>query len=296
MIAKPEVQNNHPCSGNCDCSNLQPLFRGGETTHFTGKSNTYHVETYRSGKGRFTELSQYSGVKDVVTGLYLPVHHTRDRKISIERMEKSLSYPRTILELIKYQDGLVGFGIFTRLLISSPEKFTSEPVIHSTRAILSEHEGQGLGTHILERAVQLHQEESHKPLRWGALMTQNPLSVFTLEKVPSVDEIYPFAKRYNANRWAQFIMLGVHQAVLMNSLGINTVTGVSKGELSGLGMNETWRPRPDQGRVWEIYQEMISPTPYGLDMNREAGDVVYVIFGLKKPKSVIVEVPSTKAA
>lgn len=295
MIAKPDYDNNHPCAEGCGCSNITPLFPRGEITHFTGKDKTYNIETYRSGTGRFTDLSEYSGLTDTITGLYLPVHPFRDRKISTERMQRTLHHPRTILELIRYQNTLVGFGIFPRLLISHGVSSYREPVINSTRAILPEHEGQGLGTHLLERAINLHQDENPK-LRWGILMTQNPLSVFTLEKIPSIELIYPFKERFNAKRWAQTVMLGGHQAIYMNSLGINTITGVSKGELRGFGMNETWRPRPDQGRVWEIYEEMISPAPDGLEMNREAGDVVYVLFRFGKLNGASLFLPSTQAA
>lgn len=261
----------------------------GVKTLFEGKTKKYTVETYITPNGgSFTNMPECSDLVDIVTGLYLSVYPDRDRAISIERMKKSLSYPRTIIELVTHQNIPVGFGIFPRLLIDLPGG-RREPVIYSTRAFEEDHEGEGLGTHVLSKAIRLHQEETlkgHRLIRFGVLMTQNPLSVYTLEKGDDVEENWPFGGFYNRNtedaEEAQSIMLGVHAKVRMSSESINTYTGVSKGELSEIGENDTWKPSRGHTRVFEIYQTMIR----GLEMNRERGDVVYVTFRLKRPNLV----------
>lgn len=258
------------------------LFERRGVVAFQGKTKNYCIETQMTPNGHvFTDTPEYSGLVEVVTNLYLAVYANRDRDISIERMRKSLSHPRTILELATYKGNPVGFGIFPRLIISG------EQVLYSTRAFKEDHEGEGLGTHVLSEAIRLHQGESakaHRSLRWGALMTQNPLSVLTLRKLDLIELIYPFDALYGGkNRQAQSLLLGIHKAVYMSSRGIDTITGVSKGELSEIGMNETYRPSREHTRAWEIFQKMISPAPDGFGMNREAGDVVYVLFKFKKP-------------
>lgn len=258
-------------------------FIGTTVSSFDGKTKTYEIVTLRSGNNRNGFLDRdCTALLDTVTDLYFRVYPDRDRVISADRMKHSLSHPRTILTLVKHKDVPVGYGIFPRLNIEIRPRVT-ESVLYSSRAFLPEHTGGGIGTHVLDEAIRMHREEltrSHRQLRWGALMTQTPLSPLTLEKVPDIENIYPFRERFNTNRDAQVLLLGVHKAVFMHSQGIDTATGVSRGELREIGMNDTWRPRSDQGRVWEIYQEMVSPPPKGLRMNREAGDVVYVLFRL----------------
>ncbi len=276
---------------------VRPLFAGGVVTFFKGKTNEYCVETYTTPNGNgFTSMSEYSDLVEAVTALYLGVYSNRDKDISIERMKRSLSHPRTILELVTHQGIPVGFGIFPRLLIEVGEPPYREPVIYSTRAFEKDYEGDGLGTHVLDRAIQLHQEQSlkgHRLVRYGALMSQNPLSVYTLEGLDYVEQIWPFGERYEKNTTPQSIMLGIHHKVRMSSLSINTQTGVSEGELSEIGENNTWRPSREPKRVWDIHQEMVHRPPDGLGMNREAGDVVYVTYRFKKPNVVSLPVIQT---
>lgn len=286
---------------------LSTLFGRGKVMTFQGKTNFYPIEIYRSGNQTpFTRMPEYSGLIDVTTDLYLGIYPTRKRGISIDRMRRSLSHPRTILMLARDGDTPVGFGIFPRLL------FGGDSVLYSSRGFLPDHEGQGLGTHFLDTAIQLHQQESYRFIRYGVLMTQNWLSVVTLRKLQRsgmIGKILPFDERYDkkeddkyVNREAQYTVLGVHREVYLNSLGINTGTGVSKGELVELGMNEASRPSREDTEAWKIHQQMVSPPyePYnGLDMNREGGDVVYVTFELKKSNggsSVVQEAPLDEVA
>lgn len=263
---------------------------------FQGKTNIYAVETYYSGRSnRFTAMPEDSDLVGTVTGLYLAVYPNRDREISIDRMRRGLSHPRTILMLAKHQGIPVGFGIFPRLPIDG------EPVLYSSRAFMPEHEGQGLGTHFLDKAISLHQEivtGMHRSLRWGVLMTQSAFSILTLKRLQElgrIGKIYPLDEPYDRNRDAQSVLLGVHKEVLMYSQSIDTRTGVSISELGELGMNEAYRPRREHQEAFEIHQRMVSAPP-GWGMNRERGDVVYVTFELKKPNGTATEKPSTKIA
>lgn len=262
-------------------SSTRPLFKGGVVVDVPGKTKDYTIETHHSKGGNrlaFTNMPEYSGLVDTLTNLYLDVYPNRNRKISIERMKKTLSHPRTIVMLARHEGIPVGFGVFPKLLIYG------DPVIYSSRAFKRRHESQGLGTYILREAIEEHRRESlraHRSLRWVAFMTQNPYSELTAEKLPDIEENYPFGKRYNKSAEATWYMLGVHHQVYLSSLGIDTVTGVSRGELREIGINERGRPDRKHKRAWEIYQEMVSPPPEGLGMNREAGDVVYVLMKLK---------------
>lgn len=248
-------------------------------TTFQGKDNVYTVETYNSGALRngFMGVPEYRCVVDDVKGAYLRTYIDRDVDMSIGRVEKILSHPRTILELVKHEGIVVGFGAFPRLFIEGDQ------VLYSSRAFESEHERQGGGVYVLDRAIELHNEElakSHNRLRSGALMTQNPASIVSLQRAQRAKDIHPFLRlggRYERNSKPQRIMLAVHNWAMMNSRSINTLTGVSKGEVWEVGMNENFRP--DKGSsTWEIYQEMVAASPEGLEMNREAGDVVYITY------------------
>lgn len=256
------------------------LFPGGVSTVFQGRTKEYCIETYSTTNGHsFTDMSEYSGLIDTVTDLYLSIYPNRDRNISIERMKKSLSYPRTIVMLARYEEQSVGFGIFPRMLI------TGEPVLYSTRAFQKEHEREHMGSHTLSKAIRIHQEESqkgHRVMRYGVLMTQNAYSVTSLARIPCIDRVLPFkGERYSKYPQAKYYMLRVHSEVMLNSRTIETDTGVSRGELSELGMNEV-RPDRSEEAAWAIHQEMVLPYPEGLNMNREGGDVVYVTFEINR--------------
>ncbi len=250
---------------------------------FQGKTRSYLMEIHNSGKGNnFMDMPEYSGLVGTVTDLYLGVYPCRDRDLSIDRMRSSLSHPRTILMLARHEGIPVGFGIFPRLSIDG------EPILYSTRAFMPDHEGQGLGTHSLDRAIQLHQEiltKMHRSLRWGVLMTQNAFSIVTLKRLQALGRIgviYPLDELYDRDRDAQSVLLAVHREVYMHSLSIDTLTGVSRGELRELGMNDAYRPNRDNQEAWSIHQRMVSSPPDGWDMNRERGDVVYITFEIPR--------------
>lgn len=248
-------------------------------TTFQGRDKTYIVEAYNSGALRngFMGVPEYRCLVETGIEVYLQTYPDRNKEMSIERVKKILSHPRTILELLKHEDIAVGLGVFPRLFIEGDHG------LYSSRAIVAEHERQGGGVYILDRAMELHNEElarSHNRLRWGALMTQNPASIVSLQRAPKVKDIHPFLRldgRYEPNSKAQRIMLAVHNWAMMNSRSINTLTGVSKSELWEVGMNENYRPDRESS-TWEIYQEMVGASPEGLEMNREGGDVVYVTY------------------
>ncbi len=254
----------------------------GEVTSFQGKSTTYTVETYKSDRIKgFTQMPDYNELVEVVTDLYLNRYPQRGREPSIDRVRRSMSHPRTILLLARQQGVPIGFGIFSRLYLSR------EPILYASPVFQEDQEDEGLEMEVLNKAIQLHEEDvatSYRFIRFGVLTTQNPFLVGRLEQLPAIETIFPFHQRYNKNPEAQKIMLEVHRKVMINSQSIYTETGVSKGELLEIEINETYRPRRVNKRIWEIYQEMVSPPP-GLDMNRERGDVVYITFKLKRPQS-----------
>lgn len=258
---------------------------------FQGKTRLYRVETYRSGTNRsgFLGVPEYERLVEIIRDSYLNTYPTRDRDISIRRVERSLSHPRTILELALYEGIPIGYGIFPRLRIETNDP-EPESVLYSSRAFQEEHEGEGLGTHFLSEAIRLHQEERvqlHKPLlKWGALMTQNAYSIrslIKLQRLGIIGKIRPFDEIFERDPKSQSLLLGVHQQAFVGSLGIDTITGVSRGELRELGMNEAYKPSREDVGAWEIHQKMVLHPPHGLGMNRDAGDVVYVLYDIPRP-------------
>lgn len=263
----------------------EPLFSGGISTAFNGKTKAYTVETYRSGSEHgftrktgehiYQEIPEHSGLVATIGNLYREVYPGRFRRnpeLTLERVSKSLSNPRTILELVRYQGVPIGYGIFPRLLIGIDE----EPVLYSSRAFTTEHEGEGLGTHVLERAIRLHKAEgarARRPLRYGMLMTQNWYSLVTLEKLKEkglIEKIQPFDEPLNKR-----LLYGVHSLVFISSSAIEE-TGLSRGELVEVGPNETVAaPRYDT-RAYVFYEKMTQRPPRGSGVNTNAGDVQYV--------------------
>lgn len=281
-----------------------PLFEGGEVSFFQGKTRDYIVEVHRSGsngKG-FLDVPQYAAMGEAVEDKYLDVYPTRNPDRALARVRKSLSYPRTMLMLISHEGKLVGYGVFSRLAFGT----SSELVMTSSRALKDE--GEGLGSMMLDKAVKLHNAElvrSHRWIRWIELVTQNPVSEFTLEKLAIVKDTYPIGKPtvvageadptmerprnfYNRHPAAQLVMVRCANLEFQfwDSTGMDYITGVSKSELSGLGMNEaTARPseyRPNT-RLQQIYQMFVRSYPDGLDINRERGDGLHITAEIVRP-------------
>lgn len=260
---------------------------GPRISSYQGRNNLYTTETYNSGNARngFMGIPEAANLVTDARDVYLQTYPSRDRQMSIERVERNLSHPRIFLTLIKHEDILVGIGIFPRLFIDG------DSVLYSSRAIVPEHEREGLGPYILDLAMQYHDEElakSHTRLRYGVLFTQNPASVVSLQRAPRADNIFPFlhkeagdkfAGRYRIGSKEQRIMNAVYNISSMYSTGITNLTGVSKRELWEVGMNENFRPDRESS-TWPIYLEMVGAVPEGLEMNREAGDVVYVTYAI----------------
>ncbi len=275
------------------------------TTSFTGKSRGgYEIETYKSGievcfvrkidNNGYLTIPGCAGLVKVVRDLYIAVYPERARRnpdLTITRMMRSLSYPRTVLELVKYQGIPVGYGIFPRLDIDG------EPVLYSSRALIAEHEREGLGTHILERAISFHRRATvigHKQLLEGMLMTQNWQSIRSLEHLQErgiVDKIQPIGEPFNEQ--GKRMLYGVHSRVFISSAAIEE-TGLSIGELREVGVNETVSPPQEGTRAWEIYETMVNRPPRGLGLNPYAGDVVYVRFTF--PRSAAAAIVPTLAA
>lgn len=260
-------------------------------TPFRGKNNDYIIVTHMIGRRPIINKDgslarpEYTDVVADIVNLYLAVNYFRNEELGIERAKRSLSHPRTYIEMVLHNRIPVAYGIFP--------KFTIEgiPVVHSTRMITKEHQGELVGGHLFQNAVEMHQRdriETHRsPILWGALETQNPASIASLEKIPWIGTIFPFHKLYSEDPVARRLVGEVYNKISTeDSLNFNRVTGVSTGELSALGMNEAYRPREGEGRVREIYLQMIRPFPRGLAMNREDGDLAYTMLLFQYPVSI----------
>lgn len=279
----------------------EPLFRGGVVTPFVGRSGrAYHIETHKSGNERgFVRIiestgtaliaPEYADLVATVKGLYLSVHSERAERnmgLAIERVMRSLSHPRIILELIVSEGAPVGYGIFPRLILDPQDQ--SLQVLYSSRAVLPAYEADGVGTHILKEAIKQHQEElarAHRaPLRGGFLMTQSAYSIRSLEHLQEegiVDKTYPFDETYDKLTWGKRALYATHAKVFLVSDAIDGLTGVSKGELRELGRNEAFTVPAEGTASYRIHQRMVNHPSHpsgGFGMNIHAGDVIYTLF------------------
>lgn len=262
---------------------------------FQGRKRSFVWEVFNSGsvKDGFIGIPELKYVVDVVSGLYSEVYPYRDPDLAEKQVKKVLSNPREILMLAKYEGHYVGYGAFPRL------KVDDDSFMYSSRAFLAEFDGDGLGTNALDQAIDMHNEEltrAHRHLLvYGALYTQNPASVASVVRSERTDNIHPFRNYgglYEMNSTPQRVMQETHARFLANSRALYNLTGVCKGELWGLGANQSYVP----GRsalADEIHREMVGPD--GLDMNIPQGDVVIVVYDIKKPES-IERTPSELAA
>ncbi|MBI2599879.1 hypothetical protein HYW43_03095 [Candidatus Daviesbacteria bacterium] len=262
-------------------------FRYGLMTPFRGQTRTYSIKTLRSGAEHgfvekigdcnFKVISEYAFLTATIDRLYRSVYPgraTRNPELTTKRILQSLSHPRTILELILYGEEPVGYGIFPRLDIGG------EPVLYSSRAILPEHIQEGLGTHILGRAIVQHRRESarRRPLHNGFLMTQRWESIKSLEGLKErdlVEKIQPIDEPFD-EEGAKLLFI-VHSQVRVNSRGIES-TGRSRRELIEVGLNENLEIPKDGTRGSEIFHKIVNRPPEGAGVNLYDGDVVYVRF------------------
>ncbi|MBI4038698.1 hypothetical protein HY384_01950 [Candidatus Daviesbacteria bacterium] len=271
--------------------NPESPFKGGPASIFQGSTRLYEIQTIRSGSEHgFVEKTNigyevipgHEALVSIIDGLYRGVYPNRSKRnpeLTTERVLKSLSYPRTILLLASYQREPVGFGIFPRFYIGD------EPVLYSSRAILPEHEQEGLGTFFLKRGIELHQIaclRTKKPLLNGVLMTQSAYSVLSLENLRRdgiIEKIQPFEEPYDKE--GKRILYGVHALVFVSSAAIED-TGVSRGELIEVGINEAFTTPTEGTRAWNRYLTMVLRPPAGVGMSPQAGDVVYTRFIIPK--------------
>lgn len=271
-VRKVEGMNGFPESPiSARDSNLRPYFEGGIVTPFQGtRGNGYNLERHNITSANRKDLTS------IATGVYLDTYPDRDRELSIERMRHGLIHPNTTLRLAIFAGKPVAIAILREMTFSVGDPLRRERVGYSTRAMLDEHQRQGLGTKFLEEGVKV-QEEEKKPLDAIALMTQNVESIATLkraiQRAAFGTKIYPFDELYT-ERALQDLLLSLHKEVRMSSDLIRTWNGVSEGELKELGSNEK-RYRPDRSHTeaWGYNQKMVNE--WGV--NRDRGDVVYVI-------------------
>lgn len=264
---------------------LQAVLDRGQVSPFQGKTNFYEVYTFRSGTdssfvtrataNEYVVMPSNRDLFIVFDALYrlvYPQRAAKDPVLTMRRMMKAFSHRRTIGELVLYEGMPVAGGIFPVFDING------EPTMYSTRYVLKEHENEGIGTHILERAISLHQRDSarrHQPMFNLGLMTQSWKSVLTLEHLKRrgiVEKIQPLDEPYD--RAGKDILWGVHARVWVNSAAIDE-NGLSMGELSEVGENETVEPPRFGTRGWEIHESMVRRPPHGAGMIAKDGDVIY---------------------
>ncbi len=275
----------------------EPRYGAGLVLPFQGKTAFYQIEAYDSGPKGFTEQPEYSALNEEIVELYLATYPYRDRDISVKRMKRGLSHPRSKLLVARHGDETKGFGLFPKFY------FEGEPVIYSTRAFLVE--GDGLGTFILDAGIQLHQADAIKGRnripRWGVLMTQSVYSILTLIKLKSekhqkrLEELLPFDFRYDNKihpdaPLAMKLWTQVENHVGLSSTELIKGTGVSRGELREIGENEVKKPERDkEPEAWQLFHQMYTdPTPdepYNLGMRLHNGDVDFVTFRIRRPSS-----------
>lgn len=254
---------------------------------FKGRNGqSYNWEIYSSGSVRegFLGIPELKDKVDTVQVLYSATYPYRNPVLAEAQVLKVLGLPKEYLMLARDEAGeYVGYGAFPR------SGDGDDTFMYSSRAFLAEHESAGLGTNALDQAIDLHNEELAKIHRhllvFGALYTQNPASVASVIRSERTDNVRPFRNyggRYEMNSRPQGIMKEVAKRFLANSITVDNLTGVCTGELWGLGANQSYMP----GRsalADEIYKEMISRNE--LNMNIPQGDVVILVYDIKKPES-----------
>ncbi len=251
---------------------------------FQGERRSFIWEVFNSGsvKDGFIGIPELGYVVDIVNGLYSAVYPYRNPDLAEKQVRKVLNNPREILMLAKHNGEYVGYGAFPRLRVDE------DSFMYSSRAFLAEFDGDGLGTNALDQAIDMHNEELARAHRhylvYGALYTQNPASIASVIRSERTNNIHPFRNFggfYEMNSTPQRVMQETHARFLANSRVLYNLTGVCKGELWGLGANQSYIP----GRsalADEIHREMVGPDD--LDMNIPQGDVVIVVYDIKKPE------------
>lgn len=253
----------------------------GEVTRFPGKTKGYDIEAYLSNGIPFTRLPYCETLIHRAKALYLAVYPNRHKETSERRVALGLSHQRTILQFARYNGEDVGLGIFPRFYVDG------KPSVYSSRAVLLEHEGEGVGTHMLDKAVYLHQVAIGRDrfIAFVVFMSQNPASFASARKLACFEKDFPFGEGFEQDRDAQNAMLEGHRLFRFKSQSIDTDTGVSRGELRELGPNESFKPREGTSS-FVIFKRMVSQPPYGFGVNREGGDVVWAAIKLRKPKTL----------
>lgn len=264
-------------------SSTGKICNGGTLTNFSGKTRVYTVKTIKSGAehgfvdkidDRFQIIPGYADLVKIVDGIHRDVYPDRARRnpeLTTTRILRSLSNPRTILELLLYEGAPVGYGIFPRFDFG----------MYSSRAILAKHVREGGGTYMLEKAIILQRKEGerwNRPLHDGFLMTQRWESIRSLEKLKEkglVGKIQPIDEPFDAEGAA--LLFKAHSQVFVSSKGIE-LTGRSRGELSEVGYNENLDPPKEGTRASETFKKIVNRPPEGAGVNVFVGDVLYVRF------------------
>lgn len=230
----------------------------------------------------------------------------RDERMSFLRVSESVRHPRTLVLFARHEDIVIGHAILPRYL------HENDYYMYSSRAIQKEYEQDGLGIEMWRIGLGIHRGIIAKSriIRGILFMTQNAASVRSLEILRRSrvmnGAIYPFERGYDRELEAQNAMLAGHllfrltpqefytnPATSSVSRVLDLVTGVGRGELEELGVNEGFDLKPGT-RTAEIHEIMFNRKPEegGLGMTKK--DVVWTLLMRKNP--VNMELPLKKAA
>lgn len=259
---------------------VKSVYRNGFKKGRVSNFRSFPIETFVDTEDDDAYTRNRTALIRVVTALHLARFDDRNPVISIQRIFRGMTHPRTALMLVgepgQSRGHWVGYGLFRGISIYDEDDFETDPqeVDYSSRALMPGFEGQGVGTHMLVESLKIFNPD------WLVLMTQNEASIRTVQHLREkglVKQHYPFGEpmgevTYDTNKAAQDVMLATRRVVRLSNISrVHDHIGLAERELSEIGMNraaietitddETGRLR-GQFRAWE--------------MNRERGDVFYV--------------------
>jgi hypothetical protein len=188
----------------------------------------------------------------------------------------------------------VGYGIMRPLSVETSSGDQSK-VTFISRGFKREHEGHGVGTHLVEESATINGDDTD----YISLDTQSPPSIYTLEKARErrtdlFGDLYPRTRWYGGDspegRKAQDVIIGTVGIVRRNPSKFDIVTGLSEAELGVEGMNRAYIEHTDHRETMEILRWLVMK----IGMNRERGDVIYMLMEVIRSQPVEITNSDTK--
>lgn len=248
----------------------------GESISYVGSKTgrVYTLDTLYSDTVAFKEAGpQYTVAQYEMFRNYTKVFPNRDEEKSFLRIAGSLEHRKTLAVLARYQDEVVGHGIFPRY------NYDYDTYMYSSRAIQKDYEKDGLGMEMWRIALNMHQSMigRNRFIRGIYFMTMTAVSIRSLEVAREAGimsgTIFPLEMRYGQSSEAQSAMLagftrfrltaeelnvGEEERGVPQELGLNN--GIVKNELAYLGNNENFTLMPGT-RTTAIHRVMFKLQP-----------------------------------